>query len=69
MKRAELEKRLEEKRERLQELAKVKRTHWTRRPDEWKGKGKAAELRREMERLEGEILELDRWLKGNWVEA
>lgn len=51
---------------RVAELEIVKGKHHTKRPAEWQGTGKAAELKEELERKTGELHELRRMKAGKW---
>jgi hypothetical protein len=63
----EAKSRLATRKERLEELQAVKRLHWTKRPEKWQGSEGTRKLNAEIDRLEGEVLELNRMIEGGWT--
>jgi len=59
--------RLAKRKDRLDELLAVKRMHHTKRPEKWQGSEGTRKLNAEVNRLEGEVLELNRMIEGGWT--
>lgn len=66
MKLSGLKRRIAELEDTVARLELVKGTHFSKRPDEWRGK--ALELSEQLDAARGELKELRAWLRGNWYE-